>query len=360
MNRRMRILCARETQKSIADSVHKLLKDQIEAHNLHGFYEVLQTSIRGANGTEFLFSGLRDTANLKSYESIDICWIEEAQAVTEESWRNLIPTIRAPNSEIWVVFNPLLETDPTYIRFVKETPDNCRIAKINYDDNPFFPDVLRQEMEDDKERNYNNYLHVWQGECVIAPEGAVYNLDWFRRYNSLPQPPDRTQIIHSWDTAYKKGTHNDPSCCLIWHVTPSVFYLADVIHGKFEYPELRKKAFEVADRDRPNAILIEDKASGQSLIQEFKASTTHAVIPMTPDADKETRARTTAAMVEAGNIMLPEYAPWLQRFETEIALFPCESDQVHDDQVDALSQFLRYMQRDSSAAFNSLLDRLGY
>lgn len=358
--RKMRILCARETQKSIADSVHKLLKDQIYALGLEYHYEILQASIRGKNGTEFLFSGLRDAASLKSYEAIDICWIEEAQAVTENSWQLLIPTIRAANSEIWVVFNPLFENDPTYIRFVLETPNDCRIAKVNYTDNPWFPEVLRDEMEADKQKNFNRYLHVWEGECVIAPEGAVYSLDWFKRYSSLPVVPDRQRIIHSWDTAYKAGTHNDPSCCLVFHATQTLHYLADVQHGKWEYPELRKRAFELADRDKPDAILVEDKASGQSLIQEMRAAGL-PVIPMKADADKETRARTTAAMVEAGLVFLPEYAPWLQRFETEIALFPSDSDMIHDDQVDALSQYLRYnKERANPNEFNSLLDKLGY
>jgi predicted phage terminase large subunit-like protein len=361
MGRKLRILCARETQKSIADSVHKLLKDQIYELGLDGFYEVLQSSIRGTNGTEFLFSGLRDAASLKSYEGIDICWIEEAQAVTEASWQLLIPTIRAENSEIWVVFNPLHENDPTYIRFVLESPDDCRIAKINYTDNPFFPDVLRLEMESDREKNYARYLHVWEGECMTVPEGAVYDLAWFKRYNSLPKPPDRIMVVHSWDTAFKAGTHNDPSCCLVWHITPNLFYLAEMHHGKWEYPELKKRAIDLANRDNPDVILIEDKASGQSLIQEMKSLTRHPIVAMKPDADKETRARTTAAIVESGKVFLPEYAPWLQKFETEVALFPSESDLIHDDIVDALSQFLRYMRdRGNPKAFEALLDDLGY
>lgn len=360
--RKIRILCARETQKSIADSVHKLLGDQVIEMGLSYHYEVLQSSIRGKNGTEFLFSGLRDAASLKSYEAIDICWIEEAQAVSEHSWNMLIPTIRANNSEIWVVFNPLFENDPTYIRFVLETPENARIAKVNYNDNPWFPDVLRAEMEADKAKNYNTYLHVWEGECVIAPEGAVYNIDWFKRYKSLPKEPDRKQVVHSWDTAYKAGTHNDPSCGLVFHATQTHHYLADVQHGKWEYPELRKRAFELAERDNPDAILVEDKASGQSLIQEMQLAGLPVIpIKIKPGEDKETRARTTAAMVESGLIFLPEYAPWLQRFETEIALFPSESTMVHDDQVDALSQYLGWCRnRVNPNEFNDILDRLGY
>ena len=183
MGRKVRVLCARETQKSIADSVHKLLSDQIYALGLDGFYEIQKAAILGKNGTEFLFSGLRDAASLKSFESIDICWIEEAQAVTEDSWSILIPTIRAPNSEIWVVFNPRVESDPTYQRFVVAPPDNCRIAFVNYWDNPWFPTVLKDEMEALRRKSYHQYLHVWEGKCVIDPEDAVYDLAWFARYH---------------------------------------------------------------------------------------------------------------------------------------------------------------------------------
>lgn len=357
----LRILCARETQKSIADSVHKLLADQIRAMDLGAHYEVQKSTIKGINSTEFLFSGLRDAASLKSYESIDICWVEEAQAVSEESWQFLVPTIRAPNSEIWVVFNPLHEQDPTYQRFVIDPPSSdCRTVKVNYCDNPWFPDVLKAEMLEMRERAYNHYLHVWEGECVIAPEGAVYNLDWFPRYSQLPPPESVVKIVHSWDTAYKAGTHNDPSCCLVFHVTETHYYLAEVHHGKWEYPELKRRAFELADEQKPHVVLIEDKASGQSLIQEFKAHTRHPAIAIKPVGDKETRARVSADAARAGKVMLPERARWLSDFETEIMLFPSDKSYVHDDRVDALSQFLEYMRTDKSGDFMAMLDRLGY
>lgn len=360
LQRRVRILCARETQKSIADSVHKLLSDQIRAMGLSDYYEVQKATIIGKNGTEFLFSGLRDAASLKSYESIDICWVEEAQAVTESSWELLIPTIRAAGSEIWIVFNPLHENDPTYQRFVVNTPPDCRRVFVNYYDNPWFPDVLRQEMEALKAKSYNQYRHVWEGNCVIAPEGAVYNLEWFPRYLRLPDRETITQVVHSWDTAYKADQHNDPSVCTVWHVTPTMYYLAEVHRGRWEYPELRRRAFDLANEQKPNAILIEDKASGQSLIQEFRQSSTHPVIAMKikPGDDKETRARTTAATVESGKVSIPKNASWLGDFESEIALFPSESEMINDDQVDSLSQFLRYMQGNNTDSFNDMLDRL--
>lgn len=171
----IRILCAREFQRSISDSVHKLLGEQLDDMGLGGFYEVTRDAIRGLNGTEFIFKGLRaNPQEIKSMEGVDICWVEEAQAVSSESWDILIPTIRKENSEIWITFNPLDETDPTFQRFVKNLPDNAIVRKVNYDENPYFPDVLRAEMEWLKKRDYESYLHIWEGECRKISNALVF------------------------------------------------------------------------------------------------------------------------------------------------------------------------------------------
>lgn len=159
-----RILCARELQNSIKESVHKLLSDQIEKLGLPGFM-VGESFIRHVNGSEFIFKGLRTNAGeIKSMEGIDICWVEEAQAVSEESWKVLIPTIRTAGSEIWVTFNPKKKTDPTSQRFIEDPLPDSKIVRINYPDNPWFPGELRKEMEYQKRVDLATYLHVWEGE----------------------------------------------------------------------------------------------------------------------------------------------------------------------------------------------------
>ena len=171
----MRILCAREFMTSMKDSVHKLLSDQIQALGLTGFYEITQASIRGANGTEFSFVGLKNNvANVKSYEGVDICWVEEAQTVSRLSWNVLIPTIRKEKSEIWVSFNPELETDETYQRFVANPPEDCISIKINWSDNPWFPEVLRLEKDSLKARDLEAYNQVWEGLCRKSVDGAIF------------------------------------------------------------------------------------------------------------------------------------------------------------------------------------------
>ena len=170
-----RVLCAREFQNSIGQSVHKLLSDQIIALKLESFYEITQNSIRGKNGTEFAFVGLKNNVtNIKSYEGVDICWVEEAQSVSKASWNILIPTIRKEASEIWITFNPELETDETYQRFVVSPPENSKIAKINWSDNPWFPDTLKLEKDALFNRDREAYNTVWEGICRQTVDGAIF------------------------------------------------------------------------------------------------------------------------------------------------------------------------------------------
>lgn len=191
----IRVLCAREFQNSTADSVHALLKDQIESMGLDGFYEVQKTRIIGANGTEFGFEGLRhNISSIKSYEGVDVCWVEEARTVSKTSWDTLIPTIRKPGSEIWISFNPELEEDETYKRFVRKPPTGAVVQKVNWYDNPWFPDVLRQEAEDLKARDPDAYLTVWEGNCKVVLDGAIYANEIRAatsagRFRSVPHTP---------------------------------------------------------------------------------------------------------------------------------------------------------------------------
>ena len=175
VQRVLRILCAREFQTSIRDSVHKLLVDQIYNLGLEGKYEITQSTIRGINGTEFIFAGIKNNINnLKSIEGIDYCWVEEANNVTDVSWDILIPTIRKENSEIWVTFNPELPTDATYKRFVISPPENAVVQKINWNDNPWFPEVLDLERQSLKGRDFEAYQNVWEGYTRSTIDGAVF------------------------------------------------------------------------------------------------------------------------------------------------------------------------------------------
>ena len=175
-SKKLRILCAREVQNTIKDSVHKLLRDQIESLGLMPWFTITDTSIRSSLGSEFIFKGLRyDVQGVKSTEGIDICWVEEGQTVSTDSWDVLIPTIRKPASEIWISFNPREETDPTYQRFVLNPPDDSIVVEVNYYDNPWLPDVLRKEMEYCKRVDYDAYLHIWCGKPKTISEAVIFS-----------------------------------------------------------------------------------------------------------------------------------------------------------------------------------------
>jgi len=175
-NEPTRVLCAREIQKSIKQSVHTLLNDQIQSLGLGAFYEVLEAEIRGLNGSTFSFTGLATNTveSIKSFEGCDVVWVEEAQTVSKKSWDILIPTIRKPNSEIWVSFNPNIDTDDTYTRFVVNPPENAKVVKVNYTDNPWFPEVLETERQHSLKTN-PDYANIWEGDCKAAVDGAIYS-----------------------------------------------------------------------------------------------------------------------------------------------------------------------------------------
>jgi phage terminase large subunit len=171
----LRVLCARETMESISESVHRLLSDQIVALGLQQFYTIEKARIIGVNGSEITFAGLKhNVGNIKSYEGADIVWVEEGQSVSKESWNVLIPTIRKSGSSIWVSFNPDFDDDPTYEMFVKHPPPGALVIKMTWRDNPWFPDVLKTEMEHMRRVDPDEYEHTWEGSCIALLQSAIY------------------------------------------------------------------------------------------------------------------------------------------------------------------------------------------
>ena len=205
---KLRILCAREIQRSIENSVHALLKDYIQKLGMESFYHVGETEIVGGNGTQFLFSGLAQHTvdSIKSFEGVDVVWVEEGQTVSKRSWDILIPTIRAPNSEIWVSFNPDLETDDTFARFVKNRPPRSVVVKMNYTDNPWFPRELEEERAYCERTNPDDYPNIWLGECRQIVAGAVYAKEMGAmsiegRLRAVPVDP-RLPVHTIWDLGW--------------------------------------------------------------------------------------------------------------------------------------------------------------
>lgn len=176
-----RTLCSREIQKSIKESVHQVLAEQVVQMNIEDLFEIQDQLIRGrrktqAEGAEFFFSGLRHNIDsIKSVEGIVRCWVEEAHLVRKTSWDKLIPTIRRPGSEIIITFNPELDTDETFQRFVVHPPPDAWVKKVTWADNPWFWTTTGPEdMKATKRRSEDDYQNIWGGNTRQTLEGAVY------------------------------------------------------------------------------------------------------------------------------------------------------------------------------------------
>ena len=295
----IRVLCAREFQTSIKDSVHKLLSDQIEALGLSTFYEITQAQIRGKNGSEFNFVGLKNNvANVKSYEGVDVCWVEEAQTVSRHSWNVLIPTIRKEKSEIWITFNPELETDETYQRFVIHAPDNAIVQKVNWSDNPWFPETLKLEKDALKLRDPAAYNVVWEGLCRQTVDGAVFAREMQMAElegRIMRVPYDATKPVHAiFDLGWSDAT-------AIWFLqfigmeTRLIRYIEGSQKTISEYLATMQSFGYIYDtlwlpHDAENKTLA---ANGRSIEEIVRAAGYKTrIIPRTPVADSINAART--------------------------------------------------------------------
>lgn len=209
------VLCTRELQKSIKDSVHRLLKNQIRLLSLDGFYDITESTIRGKNGTEFIFLGTRHNPNeIRSLEGVDICWIEEGHALTEDSWDIIDPTIRKEGSEIWISYNTRFKFDTIHKMFVIDTPPaNSLVLKTSYKDNPYLTEVTKQQVKEAKEKDYEKYLNIWEGELKQLATGAIFGrqITELKKSNRLTYIPIQKNCeVHTFNDIGK----NDP--CAWW------------------------------------------------------------------------------------------------------------------------------------------------
>lgn len=183
----IRCLCAREFQNSIKESVHKLLTDLIYEMGLQDHYSITQQTISGKNGSEFIFRGLHGSLmSIKSMEGITDLWLEEAQTVSQASWDVLVPTIRQEGSEIWATFNPENADDPTYVKFIDENGnprenEDLICMRVNWMNNPWFPDVLEKEKNYLFEVNSDLALHVWEGYCRSNSDSQIFANKWIMK-----------------------------------------------------------------------------------------------------------------------------------------------------------------------------------
>lgn len=257
------ILCCREIQNSIEQSVKRLIDDEIKRQKYSNLYDSTKKSILNVrNGSEFIFAGLRDNVDsIKSIPRITKCWVEEAHSLSEFSLTKLIPTIRDKGSEIWMSFNPEDDDDPVYVKFVvNDPPPRSKVVRINYPDNPWFNDTeLKEEMEWDKKHDYDKYLHVWEGETRKASAEQIMHGVW--RVEETPEPPPSTIFRHGLDFGF--GT--DPAAAIRCWTEGRKLYIDYEAYGHGvdidDLPELIENSIPgikkwpiAADSSRPDSI----------------------------------------------------------------------------------------------------------
>ena len=288
--RPLRVLCTREVQDSVRDSVHRLLSDQIEGMGLGGYYEVTRDEIRGVNGSLFVFSGLAShtVESIKSFEGVDIVWCEEAQSIVKRSWDVLLPTIRKDGSEIWLTLNPRLETDETWVRFIENPRSDSFVRQVNWRDNPWFSDVLDQERRDTQSRDPESYSNIWEGQPLRVAEGAIYRFEVDALYSDgrvRSVPADPVLPVHTvWDLGW-----NDSMSIACVQRSASEVRVIDYIEDRnktldWYVRELEKKAYRWGTDFIPHDGKSKDFKTGKSteellrsMGREVKVLQAHAV-----------------------------------------------------------------------------------
>ena len=260
MNQAQSSVCVREIQKSLNQSVKRLLEMKIQDMNAGAYFEVQDAVIKSkkADG-RIIFQGMQNhTADsIKSLEGYDRAWVEEAQSLSQTSLDLLRPTIRKPGSELWFTWNPRQASDPVDLLLRGPTPPkDANVIKVNYADNPWFPSVLKDEMEYDKRRDPDKYQHVWRGEYLQNSESRVFR-NW--RIEDFDAPPD---AIHRLGADW--GFSVDPTTLVRCHIIGRTLYIdfeaymvgCEIVNTPelfMQVPEAEKWPI-VADSARPETI----------------------------------------------------------------------------------------------------------
>lgn len=268
------ILCGREFMNSLEDSSLEEVKAAIRSVPwLEEYYELGDKFIRSKDGMiSYTFAGLRRSLDsLKSKARILVAWIDEAETVSETAWRKLIPTVREDNSEIWVTYNPESKESATHKRFVEQTPDDAVIVDMNWKDNPWFPDVLERERQEDKKKRPDIYDHVWEGDFLVHAEGAYYATEMRDckdqgRIGTVAYAPS-VPVTTAWDLGIGDST-------AIWfaqHVGAEVrlidYYESSGVGLDHYMRVLNEKGYIYGNHILPHDVRVRELGSGKSRME---------------------------------------------------------------------------------------------
>ena len=337
--RKIRILCCREVQRSIKDSVKQLLDDKIDDLGLGAFFTSTRDNITGTNGSQFIFSGLGNlTADqIKSYEKIDLCWIEEAQTISSRSIEILIPTIRTPGSEIWASWNPRHQSDPIDQRFRgMNPPDDAIIREVNYDDNPFFPDELTAEMAHDRENNPGRFGHIWLGAYEPQAIGAIWDRQNIHDHR-IADPPEMGRVLVSVDPAVSSEAGADEHGIIVAGLGDDRRgYVLDDVTCKGPPQKWAERAVAAYDLHDADAVVLERNQGGDMVRHTLRTVRPNIkVVEVTATRGKHVRAEPVSALYHLGQI---SHAGSFPELEAQMCLMTAGGyeGKGSPDRVDAL------------------------
>ena len=337
--RTCRVLCAREVQRSIRDSVHRLLCDQIDAMGLGAGFVVTDAEIRHrTTGSLIVFSGLAQhtVESIKSYEGVDLCWVEESQVVSARSWDVLTPTIRKPSSQIWLTLNPDMDTDETYVRFVECPPPDAWVYYANWDRNPWFGEELEKERQGTLRRDPVGYENIWEGKPKRVAEGAIYRHEMTKVYEEhrvRPVPYDPLLKVHTvWDLGYA-----DSMAIGLWQRQGGEVRLIDYIEDSYRtldyyVAEIEKRKVRWGSDFLPHDGRARDFKTGKSTEEHLATMGRNPhVLPQTSVEEGIKAARLMFPRVWFDEVKTAPLLEHLKRYQRVIGLATHEPGQpLHD------------------------------
>lgn len=370
--RKIRIICGRERQRTIRESSKAVIEKWISEWNLNKYFDITHYSIKNKiTKSEFLFFGLSDVTknNITSVSNIKYLWIDEAHMITKDTWIRTYPSIRAPGSQIFITFNPHFEDDILYKEFVLVKRSDTFVLQVNWRDNPwFYQTPLKDERlidYDIKPRAY--YNHVWEGGLCEYNDNAVIDINRFNRY-SIYEEYKYDKIVIALDTAFSTKEYSDYSAIGAFGRIGDDFHVLRIHRGKWEFHDLKNELLFfykniISKYKSVDKIIVENKSAGTSLIQEIRRTTSLNITPDNPTKDKYTRVIEALEILHTGRFYIPLESDvtteWLKPYLLELSMFTPNNMHDHDDQVDITTMSIKYLNDINTidyAVLNELLD----
>lgn len=297
----LRVLCVREVQRSLKESAMRLILDKIAEHELPGFGERID-HIKTPHGGSIIFQGLQDhsSESIKSFEGVDVCWIEEAQTLSERSLEMLRPTIRKPGSEIWASWNPRNARDPIDQLLRGLTPpDDAIVVRANYADNPWFPDELEDEREHDRKNRPDRYAHIWLGEYEPMAAGAIWTRQVLHENRRADPPPIRRIVVAVDHAVSSEPGSNEHGIVVCGLGDDNRGYVLEDATTAGMPAKWASRVWQMVDKWEADAVVIEENQGGdlvENVLRTGRPTPPAQIIRVRATRGKHVRAEPISAL----------------------------------------------------------------